>query len=1041
MKSTFASLLYSLKSVYRRKAKNIYAILGIALGVSLLLGVQVSVDSVEQSWLDGSIYSIGKRHIQVFGTASPVFPEFFYTTYLETALKTSSSHVQSVTARLSWKGTLLNDATGDIEVGVPFMGVNPSEQGFGEYYNASNLDQVLSLGQLQSNEMYLGGDLADQLSIEAGDNLTISIGVGDQKSEGILNVRGIYSEKSRGGEDFASHAVFALTNLQALLPFGQSINAIYLAITDEVDTKPESETLINDIRTKLNTLGDIIPPEFIPPGYQVSDLFSITDVRQATKDSIGPTMDALRMIMNVFGALVIFAGLLLIINIQFMSVEDREVQTGISRAIGVQRRQVILQVIVEAGLLGVIAAFVAIPIGSVYAYFLIFMFAQTFGIPLEATQLIITPNVLSQSLIFGISLALFTALLPAVRASRINIVEVIRGIIPPPEERFSRRGFYFGIVMLILGIIWFFMFDTAPWDGPSAFRNINDAEAIYFPFILIFVSVPLILSYFVVNKHLVMNLMALSLLTLPLFYIFVVFEWIEEGSGGTLLILGIMLSLVIGSIVFIGLNLDSIADGAEAFTKYFKALAATAQVAFRNMASNKTRSTLTFAIFASVLTLNVFMATWSYSQRYGFNEQMYDLSGGIDITVISQTPIPDNTSFDQLITSLDSRIEYVSKLTISSDSAQMFFQNEINYSSSDTTLPATCFVVNKDSFWSDNETQAFELQLMPSKNVLLDSVTSGDAKEADIDREDQMAWEAFFNGTKIHNSLGEEKPFLISSNYYLISPAGTDKSPVGESIWLQDKNGTLVEFVIGAITSYGSPIEQAYSSISLSIVSGPMFGVPSVYIPEEYAQNLAFYPTELDNATNMFLVKTSGLLDDQMNEDISKTIESTANSITGSFRQAQGMYGVIGVPLWSVFEFQLESQYRMFNFMQVFTSLGFLVGIIGLLVVSVRSVSERKREIGMMRAIGFTRPNLILTILTELIVMGFIGLIVGLINGSLLGWALTDINSGGTATFLIPWGTIGLYTFITFGAALIAAIIPGWKAAQIPPSEALRYVG
>ncbi len=1041
MKSTFASLLYSLKSVYRRKAKNIYAILGIALGVSLLLGVQVSVDSVEQSWLDGSIYSIGKRHIQVFGTASPVFPEFLYTTYLENSLVNSSSHIKSVTARLSWKGTLLNDATGDIEVAVPFMGVNPLEKGFGEYYNASNLDQVLSLSQLQSNELYLGEDLANRLSVEVDENITISIGFGDKKSEGIRTIRGIYGDKGRGEEDFATHAVLSLADLQALLPFGQSINVIYLAITDDVDTKPESEALVNDIRAKLNTLGDTIPPEFILPGYQISDLFSITDVRQATKDSIGPTMDALRMIMNVFGALVIFAGLLLIINIQFMSVEDREVQTGISRAIGVQRRQVILQLIVEAGLLGIIAAFVAIPMGSVYAYFLIYMFAQTFGLPLEVTRLIITPNVLIQSLILGISLALFTALLPAVRASRINIVEVIRGIIPPPEERFSRRGFYLGIGMLILGIIWFFTLDKAPWEGPSAFRNINDAEAIYFPFILIFVSVPLILSYFVVNKHLVMNFMALSLLALPLFYIFVVFDWIEEGSGGTMAILGILLSLVIGSIVFIGLNLDFIADGAEAFTKYFKALAAIAQVAFRNMASNKTRSTLTFAIFASVLTLNVFMATWSYSQRYGFNEQMYDLSGGIDIAIVSQTPIPDNTSFDQLVTSLDSRIEHVSKLTIPSDSAQLFFQDELNYSSSDTTLPATCFVVNQETFWSDNETQAFELQLMSSKNVLLDSVTSGGAKEADIDREDQTTWEAFFNGTKIHNSFGEEKPFLISSNYYLISPAGTDKSPVDESIWLQDKNGTLVEFVIGAITSFGSPIEQVYASISISVVSGPMFGAPSLYIPEEYAQNLAFYPSELVNASNMFLVKTSGLLDDQMNEDISKMIESTANSVTGSFRQAQGMYGVIGVPLWSVFEFQLEMQYRMFNFMQVFTSLGFLVGIIGLLVVSVRSVSERKREIGMMRAIGFTRSTLILAILTELVVMGFIGLVVGLINGSLLGWALTDINSGGSATFLIPWAIIGLYSFITFGAAFIAAIIPGWRAAQIPPSEALRYVG
>jgi ABC-type antimicrobial peptide transport system permease subunit len=330
---------------------------------------------------------------------------------------------------------------------------------------------------------------------------------------------------------------------------------------------------------------------------------------------------------------------------------------------------------------------------------------------------------------------------------------------------------------------------------------------------------------------------------------------------------------------------------------------------------------------------------------------------------------------------------------------------------------------------------------MPEKNVLLDTVPNSGASEEDIARENQMTWAAFNNGTKLLNKQGEEKPFVITSNYLAVSIEGMGLSPVDESIWLQDENGALVEFVVGAITSFMSPIEQAYYSISVTLFSDPNYGVATLYIPEEYANGLAFYPSGLSNASNMFLIKTSGLLDAQMNEDIAKAIESTANSATGSFRQAHGMYGVIGLPLWEVFEFQMEMQYRMFKFMQIFTSLGFIVGITGLLVVSVRSVSERKREIGMMRAIGFTRSNMILAILTELLVMGFIGLIVGLINGSLLGWALTNIGGGGTAKFLIPWSTIGLYTFITFAAAVVAAIIPGWKAANIPPSEALRYVG
>ncbi|MHA2233215.1 MAG: ABC transporter permease, partial [Candidatus Hodarchaeales archaeon] len=73
--------------------------------------------------------------------------------------------------------------------------------------------------------------------------------------------------------------------------------------------------------------------------------------------------------------------------------------------------------------------------------------------------------------------------------------------------------------------------------------------------------------------------------------------------------------------------------------------------------------------------------------------------------------------------------------------------------------------------------------------------------------------------------------------------------------------------------------------------------------------------------------------------------------------------------------------------------------------------------------------------------MGLIGLVVGLVNGSIVAYVLVDVNSSGTMDFLIPWGTIGLYTAIILSSAFFAAIIPGWLASRIPPSDALRYVG
>ena len=127
--------------------------------------------------------------------------------------------------------------------------------------------------------------------------------------------------------------------------------------------------------------------------------------------------------------------------------------------------------------------------------------------------------------------------------------------------------------------------------------------------------------------------------------------------------------------------------------------------------------------------------------------------------------------------------------------------------------------------------------------------------------------------------------------------------------------------------------------------------------------------------------------------------------------------------------------------MQYFTTLGFLFGIVSLLVVSVRSVQERKREIGMMRSIGVKRRDVTISLILELTVMGTIGLFIGLIIGNLLAYALVDINSAGLAVLLIPWDTILLYVILTLGSALIASIIPGIIASRIPPSDALRYTG
>ncbi|MFX0208452.1 MAG: ABC transporter permease, partial [Candidatus Hodarchaeota archaeon] len=256
--------------------------------------------------------------------------------------------------------------------------------------------------------------------------------------------------------------------------------------------------------------------------------------------------------------------------------------------------------------------------------------------------------------------------------------------------------------------------------------------------------------------------------------------------------------------------------------------------------------------------------------------------------------------------------------------------------------------------------------------------------------------------------------------------------------------GNVIEFIV--IAAYWS---NPIADFTLMEMEGAPVMPRVFFVSSEIASNLAaFTQNKLNGTENAFIFKTDYKLhpDDNEydNDDLASDIESWSNKPNDGFRTiyANGrMHGIQVIQVWDIYEIQLEGMYRFFQFIQLFTGMGFIVGVLGLLVVAIRSVTERKREIGMMRSIGFTRFKVVLAVLIELITMGLIGLIIGLINGSLLGWALVDINSGGEATFLIPWHIILLYTIVTLGAAFLAAIIPGWRAQRIPPSEALRYTG
>jgi putative ABC transport system permease protein len=140
----------------------------------------------------------------------------------------------------------------------------------------------------------------------------------------------------------------------------------------------------------------------------------------------------------------------------------------------------------------------------------------------------------------------------------------------------------------------------------------------------------------------------------------------------------------------------------------------------------------------------------------------------------------------------------------------------------------------------------------------------------------------------------------------------------------------------------------------------------------------------------------------------------------------------------------LTRQNRTFlQMFQGFLALGLLVGIAALGVISLRSVVERRQQIGMLRAIGYKRSMIQASFLMESGFIALSGIIIGLTLG--LSFAANLFTSGefGETTkglkFTVPWAEILLTTGFAFVAAMVTTYLPARSASRVAVAEALRY--
>lgn len=132
----------------------------------------------------------------------------------------------------------------------------------------------------------------------------------------------------------------------------------------------------------------------------------------------------------------------------------------------------------------------------------------------------------------------------------------------------------------------------------------------------------------------------------------------------------------------------------------------------------------------------------------------------------------------------------------------------------------------------------------------------------------------------------------------------------------------------------------------------------------------------------------------------------------------------------------LSSQSLSTNIINFFVALSVGFGIASVLAIS---VTQRTREIGILRAMGIRRNQMLRVFLFQGGLLGLSGALIGVLLGSAMVWAF---NTFGPRLFYIPLSSelIPIVIFASTLTGVLAAMVPAWRASNLNPVAAIRYV-
>lgn len=929
LRSSFTRIAF--KNIPRRKLRNGLTILAVVLGVALVVGVNISLDSSLVEFKRTINQAAGNVDINI----RSALDEPFNQSLIETVREVEG--VANASLRVSDRVAIWDPAEEEWNTAT-MVGINSSSD-----FSYLDSDIMGDFGLLEVN----GTDAVvdEGLNLTLGDvfkvktityNFSYPLNLQYSSAEEIeFTVVGVYHPKQMGAGEGNSHTIFIdLTKAQHVLSRKDEADYIIVKVKD-----------VEQTAQVVKNLGEL------------GTTYVISPVKENILGEMGQASTGFQYGLQIMSILTVCVAVVMILNTIYLNVSERKFEIGIMRSVGSSKRQVFWMFFSESVALGIIGVIMGLVLGIPLAKAFTSLSSQLSSALMPAAETFVyKPWHFVLGAITGLTATAIGGLFPSIFASRIDIIQALRPAIRSGgKPRTALKLIGTGLPLSIISVLIFT--SLSQQSGSSSFSSL---------FILAMI-VPLLM---------------IGLICL---------------TAGLLRAIN---PVIEGVLILFGGNKKIIS---------------------RNIGRNLMRSTICFTLIGMTLSFIIVVAGAQGGVVTGLEDVIHSFYSA-DLTITSETPLNKSFAMDLILIDNGSLIVNVApSLIIPRTVSLLNNASDTNSSSMVMAIDSKYSEVMSMKFSEDTPSDVFS-KLESNGTIILTSPLAI-SLNVTVDNEVQMPVYSIVQVPVqipvIPSGSSYSGTYPGSSTYNGTYPTIPSDSlvPSFTTIYVPQVQINNVNFTVIGI-AVGSMLEWNHGLYSSSLSEASYISYESLKIT---------FP-EYNETANLFFAKIKsdqdvGIVQERVKELYGSEYLLNTLSVEDALNPARD---------------GIDKTFTILNAVVMFAVVSAAIGVAAIMVMN---ISERRREIGILRSIGMSRLQVVTSIIGEASVLAGAGFAVGTVAGLILNRVTISFMraTGFPIPYTIPLDSIWISLLLAMVASLVSAAYPAYHASRLNIVDSLRH--